>query len=63
MAQAVLIERRYVGVERIDWTDPPSWAAEWDVNDMIYDPVTQKQPFAKKAEGDYDLDNLAEQLG
>ena len=63
MAQAVLIERRYVGVERIDWTDPPSWAAEWDVNDMVYDPVTQKQPFAKKAEDDYDLDNLAEQLG
>lgn len=63
MAQALLIERRHVGVERIDWSDPPSWAAEWDVNDLVFDPVKDKTPFAKKEDPAYDLEKLAEALG
>ena len=63
MCQAMLIERRHVGIERLDWSDPPGWAAEWDVNDMVFDPETEKEPFAKKDNPDYDLSKLAEALG
>lgn len=63
MAQALLIERRHVGIERIDWTDPPSWAAEWDENDLVFNPKTDQEPFAKKADPAYDLSALAEKLG
>jgi phage terminase large subunit GpA-like protein len=63
MAQALLIERRHVGIERIDWSDPPAWAGEWDENDLVFDPSTDKEPFAKKKTNDYDLAQLAQTLG
>ncbi len=28
----------WLGVEKIDWTNPPKWAAEWDKNDLISAP-------------------------
>ena len=63
MAQALLIERKHVGIERIDWSDPPGWAAEWDINDLVFDPKTDQEPFASKSSSDYDLGQLAETLG
>lgn len=63
MAQALLIERRHVGIERIDWSDPPTWASEWDANDLVFHPEKDHEPFAKKDDPSYDLDALAEQLG
>lgn len=63
MAQALLIEHRHVGIERIDWSDPPTWATEWDVNDLVFNPKTDHEPFAKKADPAYDLGALAEELG
>lgn len=29
---------RTVNLERIDWNAPPTWAREWDDNDMVFDP-------------------------
>lgn len=29
---------RTVNLERIDWSAPPTWAREWDDNDMVFDP-------------------------
>jgi phage terminase large subunit GpA-like protein len=63
MTQALLIERKHVGIERIDWSDPPSWASEWDSNDLVFDPAVDKEPFAKKSTTTYDLAKLAETLG
>lgn len=36
--QAVCISDKLLSVERIDWDNPPSWAAEWDKNTMISAP-------------------------
>ena len=44
MALALLIEPRHVGVERIDWSDPPTWAAEWDDNDLVFLPEKETDP-------------------
>lgn len=63
MGMALLIERKHVGIERLDWSDPPGWAAEWDANDLVFDPTVEKEPFAKKDKGDYDLAQLAQTLG
>ena len=63
MAQALLIERRHIGIERIDWSDPPSWAQEWDANDLVFDPSKDKEPFAPEPVSAYDLGQLAETLG
>ncbi len=63
MCMAMLIERRHVGIERIDWSDPPAWAAEWDVNDLVFDPRVEKEPFAKSEGTEYDLEQLAQTLG
>jgi hypothetical protein len=63
MTQALLIERKHVGIERIDWSDPPSWASEWDSNDLVFDPAVDKEPFAKNSTTTYDLAKLAETLG
>lgn len=51
-----------IKLERIPWTDPPSWADEWDVNELVFEPEEQN-PIASQASGDYDLSKLAEALG
>ncbi len=63
MGMALLIDRRHIGIERIDWSDPPSWATDWDDNDLVFDPFGGTEQFAKKDDPILDLANLAEQLG
>jgi len=49
--------------EHIDWTDPPSWAAEWDRNDMIFD-INGPAPFEEEpTNGLADLAKLGAILG
>lgn len=43
-AQAICLVRP-VNVERIDWDDPPGWAAPWDANDLVFSPNEQARPF------------------
>lgn len=52
---------RLVRIERIDWADPPSWAAAWAENDMISDSADNKR-FASQHKSEYDLTKLAEIL-
>ncbi|MER9522509.1 phage terminase large subunit family protein [Mesorhizobium sp. M0292] len=40
-------------VERIDWLVPPSWAAEWDENDMVVDLNSAATPEPKAKAGSF----------
>lgn len=62
MTQALLIEPKHVGIERIDWSSPPSWAEEWDQNDLVFEPQKESSPVANKAHRKYDLGALAKSL-
>lgn len=54
---------RQIGMEFIDWDQPPSWAAPWDTNDLVFDPVKQHKPFmAESRSSDVDFAALAESL-
>jgi phage terminase large subunit GpA-like protein len=53
---------RQIGLEHVDWNEPPSWAAEWGKNDLVYDPAKQKKPFESEAKSSYDFGALADQL-
>lgn len=62
MTMAVLIEPRFVGIEQIDWADPPGFAAEWDDNDLVFSPETSQTPIASQPDSGYDLAKLARDL-
>ncbi|PAL23527.1 phage terminase large subunit family protein [Sphingopyxis sp. GW247-27LB] len=32
---------RTVNLERIDWDNPPTWARDWDENDMVFNPYVE----------------------
>lgn len=49
-----------VRLPHIDWSKPPSWAAEWDQNDMVS--AGQNFRFASQPKSDIDLAALAERL-
>ena len=62
--EAGLISPRHIGVDRINWDDPPSWAASWSQNDLVFDPKgTSGKPFDKDTKGGYNLADLASKLG
>jgi len=51
----------HINIERLDWDNPPSWAAEWDNNDLVLvDDSTNR--FASKPKVEYDLRALASKL-
>lgn len=45
----------FVGIENIDWSDPPGWAEEWSGNDLVFDPNVSTKAFepVKKDAGDF----------
>jgi phage terminase large subunit GpA-like protein len=51
-----------IRVEHLDWQNPPSWAAEWDKNDMVRQPDALPR-FAHSVQSSYDFASLAEKLG
>ncbi len=52
---------RHIGIELIDWERPPSWAADWDRNDLVFEGGNNSR-FEIQRKGDYDLTKLAEDL-
>lgn len=53
----------HIRFEHIDWQDPPSWAAEWDMNDLVFDPEIADKPFeAEKKKSGKKLSELASNL-
>lgn len=53
---------RHIRIERIDWENPPGWAEEHDLNDLVFAPLTGENRFAPKVKPAYDLAKLAEHL-
>lgn len=47
--------------EQIDWERPPSWAAEWDKNDLVRKP-DQVERFAQAEQTGYDFGRFGKQL-
>ncbi|WP_281686681.1 phage terminase large subunit family protein [Pseudomonas citronellolis] len=47
-------------VEKIDWSNPPSWAAEWDSNSLVSQPDVP--PSFTEPKKTYDFRSLAEKL-
>lgn len=50
-----------IRLQHIDWDNPPSWAAEWDENDLVSEGVHFR--FENPPKGDNNLKTLAERLG
>lgn len=48
-------------IEKIDWNNPPLWAAEWERNNMISKPGADKR-FAQPSKPAYDLAELAARI-
>ena len=53
---------KLVGLEHLNWDQPPGWAEEWDANDLVFDPVEQPKPFTAEARPKRNLSALAENL-
>ena len=53
---------KLVGLEHLNWEQPPGWAEEWDQNDLVFDPVEQEKPFASEAKRKSSLSSLADNL-
>jgi phage terminase large subunit GpA-like protein len=43
---------QFVRIESIDWNNPPSWADEWDKNDLVREPEAEK-PFSGAVKFDF----------
>lgn len=48
-------------LERIDWSNPPNWCAEWDSNDLVRK-VDAPKKFAQDQNAGYDFKKFAERL-
>lgn len=48
-------------VEKLDWNNPPGWAADWDKNDFVRT-VEQGVPFAHAAKPSYDFAQFGKAL-
>ena len=62
MSIAMLIERKYVGIETMNWSDPPSWAQSHGTNDLIFG-GTDKSPIIHERNDNMSVEELAKLLG
>lgn len=51
-----------INVEHISWKEPPAWAEEWDVNDLVFDPEVDDKPFDAEPKKRRSLKDLASNL-
>ena len=51
-----------MNVEHINWQDPPAWAEEWDMNDLVFDPEIDDKPFDTDPKPKRSLKELASNL-
>lgn len=51
-----------IGIETIDWDRPPTWAQEWDKNELVFHPDGDNKPFDNESKKKYDLSGLANLL-
>lgn len=48
--------------DHINWEEPPGWAAEWDMNDLVFDPEIGDKPFQAEKKTGSSLAELASNL-
>ena len=52
-----------INLERLDLVgEPPLWAAEWDENDLVYDPVEAEKPYSAEPKSRRSFKDLAGSL-
>ena len=51
-----------IKMEHINWQDPPSWAEEWDMNDLVFDPEVEDKPYTTESRSRRSLKDLASNL-
>jgi len=51
-----------ISVERLDWDNPPPWAADWDENSMLLPPETEAMPESASPNAFDTIANLASSL-
>jgi phage terminase large subunit GpA-like protein len=51
-----------IKIEQIDWMDPPSWAREWDENDLVFSPEIEERRFEVRKSSSRSLKDLADKL-
>lgn len=54
----ICVSGRVLGIEQIDWDNPPSWAAEWDDNSMVILPPSD-EPIDAPKDTEYSFEKLA----
>jgi phage terminase large subunit GpA-like protein len=59
-AIAVAINKSFVGIEDIDWDDPPGWAEIWEENDLVFSGGNKR--FDNPVKTSYNLGDLAKVL-
>lgn len=55
-----------IALDHMNMADPPSWACDWDHNDLVFNPAVAAKPFEAKKSSDDGLSvlaKLAESLG
>lgn len=51
-----------INIENLDWEDPPSWASDWDDNDLVFDPNSTNSVTVTREVEYGDLGQLASAL-
>lgn len=51
-----------INIEHINWQEPPRWAEEWDMNDLVFDPEIEDKPFNDAPTNRRSLNELASDL-
>lgn len=51
-----------IGIERWNLEEPPSWAEDWDHNDLVFNPEVVQKPFEAKKKSTATLEELAKAL-
>jgi len=52
---------KLIGIEQFNWDEPPTWAADWDLNALVYAEGNNKR-FAQQQKDVYDFAKLAASL-
>lgn len=50
---------RPIRIEQLDWNNPPLWADEWDVNELVFETDEDEKPVIAKPKEDRTLEDLA----
>lgn len=51
-----------ISIEHINWQDPPLWAEEWDMNDLVFDPEIEDKPYEAERKPRRSLKDIASNL-